>query len=84
MERDRCKFQRGAKDRSALKRRHFVQLKHVGEAASYLHDDSDPFKGPHVSHCALDLVGPPKSVWRQKFKPNPRRPVAAPWRTNTL
>lgn len=35
---------RGAKDMSVLKRKHFVELKVVGETGSYLNDDRNPFK----------------------------------------
>lgn len=41
---------------SGPKSRHFVELKHVGEAASYLNDDRDPFKGSHVLRCALEVL----------------------------
>lgn len=41
---------------SGPKNRHFVALKHAGEAASYLNDDRDPFKGSHVSRCVLEVL----------------------------
>lgn len=50
------KLDRGAKDMSVPKRKHFVELKHVWETASYLNDDRDPFKGSHVTHCVLEVL----------------------------